>query len=1456
MAQDGAYDVFLSYSWQDHAAVEPIAQALRQRGLVPFLDRWYLAPGQPWIPTLQGVLARSKAVAVLIGPRGLGSWQQREAQLALDRQAHEQGFPVLPILLPGGDPALGFLALNTWIDLRQGTKDEDLAVLELAIRGEPPGPEMTDRISATRAAICPYRGLRPFREEDAAFFRGREAFTESLLETVNRQSFVAVVGASGCGKSSVVRAGLTPKLRQQRGAGAPVWDIVTMVPGEQPLASLAAVLMPLLKPDLDIIDRRNEGNKLAGYWSAGTTRVAETVADLLQLQSGTDRLLLVVDQWEELYTLCKDDGARRRFTDELLAATERGPLTVALTLRGDFYGHAVSDRALADRLQQAVVNLGPMTADELRRAIAEPAGKIGLSFEDGLVTRILEDVGDEPGNLPLLEFVLEMLWERRRGGELHHGAYEEIGGVQGAIANRADETFAALPPAQQQVARQALIKLVRPGEGTEDTRRRALVEELGPDATSVIEKFVSARLLVTGLDRIRGDETVEVTHEALIRRWEQLRRWIDEDREFLRTRDRIESTARYWADHERDPSLLLAPGRPLAEGEEIIGKRRADLGPSVIEFIEASTAAERARQDAEREEERRHAAEKEAERQRDAAAAGRIRRTRILAALMGAVAVTLSAVGWYAYTKKIEAEDLAGRLEIENRAAMEARNAAEVAKTRAEEESEKAIKLGRELQVTQSRFLAALSRQQASLGDGVTGARLALEALPHDLSGSDASDRPYVPDAATALYFALQEVRERAVISSPEDRVLSAAFSPNGDRLVMALTDGTARLWDLRNGAESLRLDHRTGGAPVTAAAFSRKGDRVITAAGDTAVVWNASDGKEIRAFKDSSGAVLLAALSPDGSRILTVGGDNRARLFDVITGAEVVSVSGNGRLRSAAFSPDGKRLVTIADDGTAQLWDTTSAKAPTAVGTGTDGKILAVAFRPGGLRVLLMGPTVFGTSSPNLWDSDTGRYVSLSSVAGALRSATISPDGDRIVAVADDKTARIWNDMGETVAVLRGHEDALLSATFSPDEKRIVTTSTDRTARLWDAASGELIAIFPDVSEISASSRPDGQTSTEVSAEFSPDGRTVVVVVVTGKALDGPVQETTTQDRAVETGTARLWDTTPTLLRGHTGAVRSTAFSPDGTRLVTGSDDGTARVWNTVTGAVTAILRGHQAAVLSVAFNPDGKRIVTASRDGSAMIWDGSTGQLMDTKVTRRPGPVLSAGYSPDGRELLRLFEYDGAVTVDDALDSAEQSESGRAEILRDINLGARDIKSAAFSPDGKYLATCTQFEINLWSLTEKRPPRQLFAIQGWINSAAFNHDGTRVITAYEGQVQVLNVEDGAPIGRPMNVPGVQSAAFNRDDSQILTVSEDGVVRLWDAKGDELIALDPTAGRVLSAAFSPDGTHIVTAYSDGTARLWRVLPTGQALIDYAAKNLRRQLSVGQRRQFFLDAPP
>lgn len=233
------YDVFVSYNWRDRQPVESVATALRARGLSVFLDRWYLAAGQPWPAALENALRACAAVVVFLGPHGMGSWQQREKWFALDRQTRETGFPVIPVLLPGGEPALEFLSLNTWIDLRAGVEDDQaLEGLVLAARGEPPGPAVSERLTETLASLCPYRGLNVFREEDAPFFFGREAFiTEQLLPAVARRSLIAVLGASGSGKSSVVRAGLVPQLR---GAQGTVWEIARLVPGDRPLHALAA----------------------------------------------------------------------------------------------------------------------------------------------------------------------------------------------------------------------------------------------------------------------------------------------------------------------------------------------------------------------------------------------------------------------------------------------------------------------------------------------------------------------------------------------------------------------------------------------------------------------------------------------------------------------------------------------------------------------------------------------------------------------------------------------------------------------------------------------------------------------------------------------------------------------------------------------------------------------------------------------------------------------------------------------------------------------------------------------------------------------------------------------------------------------------------------------------------------------------------------------------------------
>jgi TIR domain len=599
--QGESFDVFLSYSRSDAAAAGQLVQALRARGLKVFFDRDYLTPGQQWPELLEASLRGCRSAAICLGPQGLGPWQKREQYVALDRQVQDSSFSVVPVLLPGAkDPPLGFLRLETWVDLKGGVDSEaGLTLLQQAIRGQAPLPADVG-LPDPRAALCPFRGLEPFREEDEAFFVGREAFTRVLIDKVGQRPLIGVIGASGSGKSSVVLAGLVPALR--RGADGRVWEIGLMRPGQYPLRQLAAAFLPP-DPGLDEFARIALLKERAQQLASGKVTLADVVETTLNNESGTDRLLLVIDQWEELYTHANDaEGGQERedFLRVLLTGLDGKRLSIVLTLRGDFYGRALQDRLLADRLQDAVVNVSPMLRDELRRVIEEPAAKVGLSFEAGLIDEILSDVGNEPGNLPLLEFLLKELWDRRTGdGRLTFAAYGETGGVRRAIAERAEAEFAKLSVEQKAAARRFMIRLVTPGEGQEDTRARVAIPQGNDAVRAVIERFAQARLLTTRFDPASGREVVEVGHEALIREWDTLKGWVDADREFLRTVQRVKLAMQVWQEETGDKTQrLLPPGRPLEEARELLARDRAEVD-DIRPFIEASIARDEAQQEKE-----------------------------------------------------------------------------------------------------------------------------------------------------------------------------------------------------------------------------------------------------------------------------------------------------------------------------------------------------------------------------------------------------------------------------------------------------------------------------------------------------------------------------------------------------------------------------------------------------------------------------------------------------------------------------------------------------------------------------------------------------------------------------------------------------------------------------------------------------------------------------------------
>ena len=593
------FDVFLSHNGRDKPTVERVAERLKRAGLEPWLDSWVLSPGGRWQEELAAGIRASSACAYFVGPNGEGDWEREELAVALSRAATDRPFRLFPVLLPGvADPfdrttLPPFLATRTWVDLRRGLDDtRAFQALVNAIKGVPSGPAVP---LVARDDACPYRGLQTFDEADADLYFGRDGDIQAILEHLKASRFLAVLGPSGSGKSSLVRAGVIPALRRSALPDSDRWAIEVLRPGGRPLEALAVRLH-----ELDVREAMQRTvDELAR--DERTLHLAGTLA--LAAKPDTSRLAWVIDQTEELFTLARDESERARFIANLVYASSipGGPAVVIMTLRADFYARCAAYPSLSALLARHQYLVGPMDEAGLRAAVEEPARAFGLEFESGLVDTILEDVASQPGTLPLLEHALFELWERRRGGMLTLEAYREAGGVQGAIAKRAETIYEGFDAPRQAITRRALLRLTQPGEGTEDTRRRATFREVAGRADEerpveeVVRELADARLLTTSADQETGESWVDISHEALIRGWPRLRGWLDEDRAGLRVHRRITEATDEWVRLGRDDGILYRGAR-LAEAAEWRIVNASILNDVETAFLDASLALQRREQ--------------------------------------------------------------------------------------------------------------------------------------------------------------------------------------------------------------------------------------------------------------------------------------------------------------------------------------------------------------------------------------------------------------------------------------------------------------------------------------------------------------------------------------------------------------------------------------------------------------------------------------------------------------------------------------------------------------------------------------------------------------------------------------------------------------------------------------------------------------------------------------------
>ena len=1171
---------------------------------------------------------------------------------------------------------------------------------------------------------CPYRGLFAFREQDAPFFFGRDDFTVRLDEAVRLKTLVALIGASGSGKSSVVFAGLIPRLRREA-----TWLIADFRPGEHPFHALAAALLPLLEPGMSETDRLVETRKLADALSQRDVSLQQVGERVLKKNRDAKRLLLIADQFEELYTLCPDQQVRRRFINGLLEPLEsrpdrrEPPFTLLLTLRADFMGRALAYRPLADALQDASLNLGPMTRQELKQAIENPAAKLGVVFEAGLVERILDDVSDEPGNLPLLEFALTSLWDRQVLGKLTHAAYEALGEVEGSLARYAEEVYAGLSLAEQEQARRVFVQMVHPGVGTEDVRRLATRAELGEVNWGLTRRLADARLVVTGRDPAIEQETAEVVHEALIRDWEKLRLWMEEDRAFRVWQDRLRAALHQWEASNRDEGALLR-GAPLAEAEGWLASRGTDLNQIEQAHVHASVVL-RERETTDRETQRQREleaaqklAEAEGRRAEEQARAARALRRRAVGLTVALIAVAVLAVAAIVFARIADAQRLAF-----------------AAQSQLEEAPETALLLAYE----------AVSRR-------------------HDFQSEQ------------ALRDALENFTWRpTILSGHADRLVGAMFSPDGQRVLTASSDGTARLWDLQEQSQVTFAGHE---GPLVSAVFSLDGQRVLTASEDgTARLWGLT-GQTLATFEGYEDPVNSAVFSPDGQRVLTASKDGTARLWD-LTGQTLATFEGHeDPVTSAVFSPNGQRILTASEDKTARLWDLEGQ--PIVIFEGHEDVVVSAVFSPDGQRVL----TASDDSTARLWNLE-GQLIHSFPHPEAVSMARFSPDGQRILTAAGrENTVRMWDLDGQLLVTFHGHRRPIGSIVFSPGQQYLLTASGDGTARLWDL-TGRTLATFR------------GHTASVASAVFSPDGKRVLT--------------------ASHDGTARLWNEVgPPLrtLRGHTDEVESAMFSADGQHILTASTDRTARLWDLL-GRTLVIFEGHEEQMNTAVFSPDKKYVLTASEDGTARLWD-PTGQPLQTFI--HEAEVNSAVFSPDGQLVLTNSD-----------DKTAKLWTIGGQQLATFEGHEDELQMAEFSPDGLSVVTASEDDTaRLWDLNGK-PIATFKGHEENLQTAVFSPDGQRVLTSSEDWTARLWELTGNPLVTfKGHTDEVELATFSPDGQRVLTASWDHTARLWDLTGQLLVTFKGHTNYVKWATFSPDGQFVLTASDDHTVRLWNL--QGQTL--------------------------
>jgi len=1124
----------------------------------------------------------------------------------------------------------------------------------------------------------PFRGLLSFRQRHAHMFFGREAETDAFVERLRDCPTLPVVGPSGAGKSSFVQAGVIPRLKELTS-----WRVIRLRPGPRPFQALAAKLMSVDRSALDNTeDVSPDGSTESGKnseerWAASEAALAKRLYDeprllslmLLELATRERRsVLLFVDQLEEICTLVDDESLRRRFTLAVCAAADdrQSPVRTVLTLRDDFFVRLADARPPVRRAFANVTVLQRPDPDLLWETLVRPAAELGYRYDDpALVDEMVSSVGDEMACLPLLQFVATELWQRRDRERrlLLRSVYEQLGGVAGALARRADSVLEGLTPDGRAMARRLLLRLVTPAGTRAIVSQEELVEDLGGQAEHVLERLTKARLLSVRRGRHgRADAEIELVHDSLVKSWRSLARWIEESRTERALLARLAEAAQHWHAHGRQEEDLWR-GRALRECVAALDSLECVLPDRTREFVRGCQQRQR----------RRH------RRQRSALITVFVM---LVVAAVGAAALALYVRGQRDVAEHGKAEALreGARAALSQGRTLEAR-----------------AKLRESLEIEDSISARALWWQLSSFAlqwrRDIGGRLFTVDISPKGTLVATAGLDGTVAliDTTTG---SLRSLRGH------DDQILSAVFSADGRQLATGSLDKTARVWDVASGRLLRVLEGHT--SAVHGVSFSPDGLLLAAGGYDHSVrVWNLDTGQQRLVLRGHEGAVRGVSFSPDGTAIASGAADKTVRLWLVRDGSERAVLRGHAReIYGVAFSPDSQRLASGSYDHTVRVWDLQrlgSAK----VLRGHTGGVAAVRFSPNG--AVLASSSADG--SVHLWDLPTGQLrrqfkesgaifgvsfgpggkllataghsVSLRRIsqiatrsplvghASPVNAVAFSRDGKQLASAGHDAKVRIWNPQtGEQHQVLSGHQGAVHGIAYSPRADLLASAGLDRTVRLWDARTGVERAVL------------SGHEANVYALAFSPDGQRLA---------------TASFDHTV-----RLWQVHGAapirVLRGHTDRVVGVAFSADGLRLASASFDETLRVWDAENGALLHELRGHSGRVYGVAFGRK-DQLASSGYDATVRLWDLATGK--GRVFAHHPDRVYALAFDTAGKRL-GVPDASGTARLWDIESRAHLPLSGHQDEINDL----------AFSVDGALAATASDDgTVRVWRTRDGRP-------------------------------------------------------------------------------------------------------------------------------------------------------